>query len=381
MEYQGINYEDVIDTKDRIPTGILLSPYDTKDTFVYGVNNLLGGVINFDIPNDIYRMGPSYTHTLRAGKGKKVSILFLGDVMLSKTGIFPQIKTNLKRLLKKADIIVANIEGPVIDSRTPTARGLSLSFVIHNDYFKPLYQCNINALWVLDIANNHICDNSSPEDPESTLSFEETGFALQKIFKNSIVIGAKTQTSVHMVAEIQITDGPVIGIIGWTDVMNWDNNCYKRSVLRGSDISPNKIQGIKEDYDVLIGFPHGNVEQNLVPKPETREMWLSLLGEDKLDAIIGHGPHVIQVAEIFNDCPIFNSIGNFFGPKGRDQTRIGYVPEFNIFFDEEGVLKTNIKNHVVENDVESIYIIHKKYDSIYPKTYDRLEKHNYPMLK
>lgn len=278
-----------LDIDKRKAEGILVSPYSISETLRFIFNDVTGGIWSFDKPT---KMNTLYNHDVITYNDKndksKVKIIFLGDIMLSFTGIFPLIDYSLKKLLSTADIIIANIESPVVSSSHIIKRGFLPSFSMNVDYLTDLYKCNKKALWILSVANNHACDNCI--DQKDT-SITNTAVNLKKLFKNSIIIGADID-EINTVATIEIPKGPKIGVIAWTDVMNYNNTHYKQRIVRGSDITLENIKDVSKSFDFLIGFPHGNIEQHYNPDPKTRLNWLNLL--NGFDLIVGHGPHVVH---------------------------------------------------------------------------------------
>lgn len=69
-----------------------------------------------------------------------------------------------------------------------------------------------------------------------------------------------------------------------------------------------KYPGIK-----LICIFHWDYEFELFPQPAHRQLAFALI-DMGVEAIIGHHPHIVQGFEIYNNKPIFYSLGNFYFP-------------------------------------------------------------------
>ncbi|MCA6600096.1 MAG: CapA family protein, partial [Pseudanabaena sp. M57BS1SP1A06MG] len=87
-------------------------------------------------------------------------VVFLGDIMVSRSGKPPQFTTDLKKVLMGADVIIANLESPLVDDAKIIKRGLSLNFAMNRSFLSTICACKRTAKWVFSIANNHVCDTS-----------------------------------------------------------------------------------------------------------------------------------------------------------------------------------------------------------------------------
>lgn len=188
------------------------------------------------------------------------------------------------------------------------------------------------------------------------------------------VIGAQLDQT-QSILSLQVKDGYKIGIIGWTEVMNNDKKNNKKPIVRGEDINPALLESIKKKagYNLLIGFPHGNEEQSYEPLKETRDRWMAITGPTMFDVIVGTGPHVVQPAEKRNGRLIFHSIGNFFSPKGRSQTKVGCVPELVIKTDLQHRMQALYSVHFLQQheDTVSLFTLNDA-GILYPEIADRL---------
>jgi len=80
------------------------------------------------------------------------------------------------------------------------------------------------------------------------------------------------------------------------------------------------IEKTAMEVDVLLVVAHGGIKYVPLPPPSWRQHFQSL-SDAGADAIIAHHPHVPLPWEIYNDVPIFYSLGNFaFRQEGRPET-------------------------------------------------------------
>lgn len=342
----------------RKPKGVGLSPYPVLSSLRYLINNLFNGLFSYINP-DRDKM------KLLAKEGRikpsdpsatSLKVVFLGDIMVSKSGKPPELNNELKDLLKSADIIIANVESPVIHSEKTFKRGLNLYFEMNDSYLADIYDINRTAKWVFSIANNHACDTSR-KSKDDVSGVERTIDTIKAAIPSAEVIGAEIGTA-SPVLSLQVDDGPKIGIVGWTEVMNHDKEHYRKGIIRETDLTDAKVAEIKNEHDLLIGFVHGNEEQSYYPLKKTRDRWCNMMGEKKFDIIVGHGPHVLQPAEMVGEEGLlFNSIGNFCSPVGNSQTKVGCVPEIDLNYQHEKISSIGYRVNLLQQQNESVSLL------------------------
>lgn len=363
----------------RKPTGFCLSPYPLISLIRYIVNSLFNGLFSYINPDRskmklLANEGRIQKGGIAGSPTDSIKILFLGDIMVSRSGNPPTLSSDLKKLLKTADIIIANVESPVVNKEQPTKRGISLNFTMSASFLSTICSVNQTAKWVFNIANNHACDTSRKNTHDVT-GINTTIDNLLKVAPHVEVIGAETGLS-KPVLSLQIHEGPKIGVIGWTDLMNRDHEHYKKGIIRDSDLSPDAVEKVKDKHDILIGFAHGNEEQSYYPLKATRDRWSNLIDQNKFDLIVGHGPHVLHPAEQIGQGLLFHSIGNFCSPYGKSQTKVGCIPEITLHYSKKKLMSTQYKTHITQQQDESVSLIHdlKGKSQKYPEIINRLKK-------
>lgn len=362
----------------RKPKGIGISPYSLHSLIRYILNFLFDGYFSY--------INPDHRNMKLLGKEGRIKrcdasecpsslkIVFLGDIMLSRSGNPPQIENDLKKILATADVIVANIESPVISSDQILQRGYSLQFMMPNSFLSTLYSCNRAAKWVFSIANNHACDHSEKNELDVS-GVITTIDSIRAFIPDAEIIGAEIG-SAKSVLSLQVEQGPQIGFVAWTELMNHDRHHYKKKIMRETDITEEVVGNLKDHHDLLFGFAHGNEEQSYYPLKETRDRWSRLIDKKKFDAIVGHGPHVLHPAErIGEEGLLFHSIGNFCSSEGKSQTKVGCIPEITIDYKNNQILSTQYKVHLLRQRGESLSIIEdlNGKNPIYPRIMHRLK--------
>lgn len=362
----------------RKPKGFGISPYAFFPLIRCIVNSLLNGWCSYINP-DRHKMqllakeGRITKGGIKEAETSFIKVAFLGDIMVSRSGKPPELNADVRNLLNSADVIVANVESPVVESNIQTRRNLSLKFEMNSSYLASIYACNRAAKWVFSIANNHACDTSmlSSADVSGVIATIEN---IKQAIPNAEVIGADIG-SAQSVLSLQVDERLKIGIVAWTEVMNHDKLHYKKNIVRETDLNEDVITEIKGEHDVLIGFAHGNEEQSYYPLKETRDRWCDLISERKFDVIVGHGPHVLHPAEQVGDHGLlFHSIGNFFSPVGKSQTKIGCIPEITLCHQEGEISSIDYKVHILQQGKESLSLVDLEDTSqLYPSIIKRLK--------
>lgn len=344
-------------SESRSPKGIGKSPYSFTTTIRYIFNLISNGFFSYarsSMMNLLARHEVTSLSKTTLLDSSTLKVIFLGDIMLSKSGEAPTIEGKVANILKNADVIVANVEAPVIEPNGEVQKreGASLSFKMDNQYLKTFYNQAPSAKWVFSIANNHACDQGSN-------GIQATIKAIKSVMSEAQIIGVQAQKDAYSVLSLQVEDGPNIGIIAWTDVMNSDKKHYKEPIVREEDLSPDLIQSFRKKYDYLIGFPHGNVEQSYNPEKKTRDGWIKLMQPNGFDLVVGHGPHVLQPAEKVDGKPLFHSIGNFCSPRGSTQTKVGAIFQTNFHFAKEPKTIHKIEHiiHLIEQGEGSVGLL------------------------
>jgi len=238
-------------------------------------------------------------------------ILFLGDIMLGRAvenlqnghgNDYPFSKVG--EFLKKYDVVVANLEGPIMAHHVQTPL-FSTRFSFVSSTPKLLKKYNIG---IVSLANNHTSDYglSGLEDTRKSLMAEgiigvggsgEDEYSLQKIMINN--------TSVAILALNSVFHTP-------------DRQKIK-----------NIISTVEKEMTVIVLVHWGD---EYIPLSNRRERELAhFLIDEGADLIIGHHPHVVQEVERYNGKIIFYSLGNFiFDQYFSKETQEGIAVEFVI---------------------------------------------------
>lgn len=225
-------------------------------------------------------------------KDQSITLLGFGDVMLDRyvrtlmdaNGMdYPFEK--IAHELNGVDYVFANFEGPVKEHEVATQK--SISFRFKPDVVWTVKNAGIN---IVSIANNHALDQGWNGRDDTMKFLKEAGIYYFGHPKNEV----EGNTYIGQIAD------KTIAFIGYDDTI------FKID----GDNAQQMIQELNMVVDYVIVSVHWGREY--IHQPTERKQWLAHLFIDSgADMVIGHHPHVVQTMEIYNEKPIFYSLGNF----------------------------------------------------------------------
>ena len=273
-----------------------------------------------------------------------ITIVFAGDVMLGRgvrnsviknfnndySALFGKSK-ELSELLKKSDIVFANLEGTASDQGIDQKN--LYSFRMDPAVIPALRGAGIS---ILSMANNHIAD-------WGRLAYIDT---LSRLKENEILYtgGGNNKTEAETPAVIE-KYGMKIGFLGFSDkgpdYMAADAD--KAGVLLANDPDFDEIvkkASAKVDY-LIVSFHFGDEYQ---AKHNARQEYLAHRAvDDGAKIIIGNHPHVIEDTEVYKNSFIAYSLGNFiFDQSWSKDTMKGMLLEIKLNRDGSMTVKKNI---------------------------------------
>ena len=230
-------------------------------------------------------------------KEKIGSLLVFGDMMLDRNvknkinqNGFDYILGNLagqeKRFFMGADLIMANLEGPFANSRRATTKEIAFRF--DPALLPELKKYNFD---LFGLANNHTLDMGKAGFDEAKENLNKSGFSY---------FGSQYRVDNESLIIKQAGDYK-IGFIGLNDT----NSPIEKTAVKKL-IDSAKIQGA----DKTIVFIHWGYEYKEISNTNQRTLAHYFI-DNGADMVIGHHPHVVQEMEIYNNKPVFYSLGNF----------------------------------------------------------------------
>jgi len=254
-----------------------------------------------------------------------ITVAAVGDIMMGTDYPAPKLPGKdgkllfgeSKDILRKADIVFGNLEGPLCDEGSPTKKVKdkeSYVFRTPTRFVKNLVEAGFN---VVSLANNHAED------------FGDEGMSSTKKALDAARI--KYSSKAGEVAEFKI-NGIKVGLVAFSFGPPPRSIIYPEKVLDEIDL-------LSKKYDVLILSVHGGKEgTSALQTPNELEYFLeeprgNLIQfaheavERGADLVLMHGPHVPRAMEVYQDRLIAYSLGNFCTYRGMslDEEK-GYAP-------------------------------------------------------
>lgn len=239
---------------------------------------------------------------------KNTTLMFVGDMMLTRgvessvnknfNGDFSKLFENISEI-KNADILFANLEGPVSDVGNNV--GSKYSFRMNPKVLQIIKDVGFD---IVSFANNHVGD-------WNTIAFKDTLTRLDNI--GILKTGAGMTKNEAGTPTIIEKNGVKFGFLGFSDVgPAWmEAKVNSPGILLASDPRlPEIIQNARANCDVLIVSFHWGEEYQKIHNAR-QEQLAKLSIDNGSDLIIGHHPHVMQDIEFYKDIPIVYSLGNF----------------------------------------------------------------------
>ncbi|MDD4661671.1 MAG: CapA family protein [Candidatus Pacebacteria bacterium] len=315
-------YLDSLDCKDNV----LVAEYSFTDydffnrSFLNNLSNSLYGVYYFSNKcgrsKYIFKDGNLYFE--EKGEDIRHSFLFVGDMMFDR-GVELLIKQNddfnypfynISNYLKRADVLIGNLEGPIVSTPTFISSN-SMSFSFDRKIASVLKENNFS---IVSLANNHTCNMS-------TSGLNET----KKYLEDSDVdyIGDPVTCSID---DIVLKNGVVFYAVNKT----FDFNCSNEEIQ-------NNVQKIKDKYpdNFLVVLPHFG-EEYMQKASLAQEELAHLIIDAGADLIIGGHSHVLQNIEKYKNKLIFYSLGNFiFDQYFSEETQEGLMVGLEIIDEKQ----------------------------------------------
>ncbi|TSC60566.1 MAG: hypothetical protein LiPW15_444 [Parcubacteria group bacterium LiPW_15] len=245
-----------------------------------------------------------------------LSLIFAGDIMLGRNvqllgerygEDYPFEK--VKDLLGQYDIVVGNLEGPIVLG-APRTMSYSFKFAFPTSSPGVLKAAGFN---LLSLANNHTVDFGSRGYEETVARLSEEGI-------NSF--GHPISGDAFYVRRLE-QNGKNLAFFGY--------NATYPSFKKDQTLSDVAAERISSSDELIFIFMHWGEEYS-----SSSNAFQKQLGRELVDAgataVIGSHPHVVQEFEIYKNRPIFYSLGNFiFDQYFSEETQEGLMVSMKIF--------------------------------------------------
>ncbi|MEN9912943.1 MAG: hypothetical protein RLY66_351 [Candidatus Parcubacteria bacterium] len=274
---------------------------------------------------------------------KRITLMLGGDIMFDRAirgigernGYDSLFDSSIKDLFKKADLVIANLEGPITNKPSKTlVNGKttdSFSFTFPSEATEALASAGIS---ILSLANNHI-DNFGSEGYFSTQKYlRDAGLEWFGNPWNStstkLTIRHAPDSAVSTIIE---KDGITIALVGY------------HAFQSGVDRVVEEVKRVSKPNIFTIVMPHWGEEYTTVPSAKMRSYARTFIAAGA-DAVIGAHPHVVAEQEWIGGAPVYYSLGNLlFDQYFSEQVNRGLVVELDISSDGSDVSLERVTAH------------------------------------
>ena len=231
-----------------------------------------------------------------------MKILFLGDLYLNSPNN-GNIAENFAEVVKSADYICLNLEGPIIEGKSnPNSHKRGPVIAENREAIDKLFKrLGYNKLLVT-LANNHIMDYGK-SGLRNTIKFltnkcnRYLGAGIDEMIYEPCYIEEKgIKIALFSVAE----GGFGVAKENETEGYGW----FLQPVVM------KQIEGAKKNGYTVIVVSHAGLEDVSIPLPEIRRVYRSYI-DGGADLVIAHHAHVIQGCEEYKLKKIYYCLGNW----------------------------------------------------------------------
>ena len=231
-----------------------------------------------------------------------MKIIITGDLVVTDNYESKElIDENLKNYFSKVDYRIANLEAPITENN-PNNKILKTGPHLRangSSVLPTLKKLNID---LLTLANNHILDYGD-KGLNDTLDFCSSN--------NIDWTGVGKNISLANKAKRIEIDNIKISIINFAE-NEWSSASEENAGANPMDIIDNTklIKKEKKLSDFVFVIIHGGHEYYNLPSPRMQKQY-RFYTDNGADLIVGHHTHCISGFEIYNNSPIYYSLGNF----------------------------------------------------------------------
>lgn len=230
-----------------------------------------------------------------------------------------------KPLFKDSSIILANLEGPLTDTGTPTPDKKYVYKSPANQVIQALKNAGINAV---TLANNHIMDYGD-EGLNNTIQALDAAHIAH--------VGAGSNLAQARKPALFNIDGITVGLLGYS--LTFPESYWATDEIAGTAFGQEEeiradIKALRARTDaIIVSFHWGRELQTELRPYQARLAHLAI--DNGATAVIGHHPHIMQGVEAYKNGIIFYSLGNYVF--GSYSNNVQYGGLANLQIDNHGI--------------------------------------------
>lgn len=273
-------------------------------------------------------LGLDTTIKLPEIQDQKITIIFTGDIMLSRTVNSKMEKyndyswpfLNIYETLSKADLVIGNLESPFLKNANYQVLTGSFSFKANPLSVAGLKLANFG---LLSLANNHTINQGRQGIADTQEILKENGIKFVGAGLNEE--GARKPVIINI-------KGYDFAFLGYAYPDDNSVATEKRAGIVNMDLEKmendiNLLKNATNTPDFIVILMHAGTEYVLKPNWQQKEFARTAI-DAGADLVIGHHPHWPQIFEFYEDKPIIYSLGNFvFDQMWSEETRQGLLLE------------------------------------------------------
>jgi poly-gamma-glutamate synthesis protein (capsule biosynthesis protein) len=238
----------------------------------------------------------------------------------------------LRPWFDSADLVFVNLESQLSDQNGITQSPLNrLIFSGPPAGADALSRAGVH---VVSLANNHAWDYGRSGFLETLDNLERAGVSY---------VGASREAGRQYRPAVVEKRGYRVALFGVTAI--WNQGPFAEHPAHNNvawaDYYPlhKELETIREKAEIVLVSYHGGGEYLDRPLGKTREFVRAVM-HARVDALIGHHPHVMQGVGWFEGLPAFYSLGNLVFNQHKDHfwTKLGFLARLS--FDSSGLIKT-----------------------------------------
>ncbi len=251
-------------------------------------------------------------------RAEDVTVMAVGDILPHASWQpfqLPTIKLfeGVMGTLYEADVVIGNLESPLTGRVAPTpAKSVESlknkkNFIFKAEDENTARDLRDAGLTVLSLANNHVMDYKEEGLIDTLDRLEKVGIKTAGAGRNS--------KEAYQPREVK-AKGMDVFVLAASDVVpeSYEAGAEKPGVASMKDEGKfvERVRKVRKMYPdaLLVLSLHWGAEATYKPTQRQKELAHRLV-DAGADVILGHHPHRIQGVEIYNQRPVFYSLGNF----------------------------------------------------------------------
>lgn len=257
-----------------------------------------------------------------------VSGAFVGDIM---TGRYVEEITSrhshsylfryVQPFFDASDYVTGNVENPITEREDEEREGKSITLRGEKE---AVYAMDEAGFSTAALANNHTMDYGENALVDTLQAFDYSGI-------DGIGAGANMKEAQERIS-YQEKNGMTIATLSFSDIGGEAAVANEESpgILNfNPEVFVPMTAEANKHADLVIVHAHWGHEYNSRVSDRQRELAYAL-SHAGADIIIGHHPHVLESAEVYDGTAIFYSLGNFVFDQGWTRTRETALGQFHV---------------------------------------------------